>query len=367
MTEIDSTTMPEPLKNLYTTELVTAVATAVRACYSRFDEIAFIEDVFADPWVELELKQRMTRLTESLHRHLSLPYAEALEVLCQAACRFTGFEYMFFPEFVERYGLDDFDRSVDALGRMTPYASSEFAVRPFIKRYPEAMMTQMQAWAGSDDEHQRRLASEGCRPRLPWAMALPDFQRDPAAVLPVLETLKNDDSEYVRRSVANNLNDISKDHPQLVVDIAGHWFGNNENTDRLVRHACRTLLKQGQPDVMLLFGYAPPDRLSIKNLKLTKTVEANGEQVFSFDLVSASGSIGQVRLDFGIGFLRKNGSLSHKVFKLSESTIAETGKSFRKSFSFRPITTRVYYPGQHELVILVNGVELARGDFQLLC
>jgi 3-methyladenine DNA glycosylase AlkC len=84
----------------------------------------------------------------------------------------------------------------------------------------------------------RRLASEGCRPRLPWAMALPQFRKDPSPALPILEKLKNDESDYVRKSVANNLNEISKDHPQLVLDICERWYGQTANTDWLVKHAC---------------------------------------------------------------------------------------------------------------------------------
>ncbi len=358
--------MPEPLKDLYTAELVNAVASEVKSAWPAFDSKGFVDSVFDESWPGEELKQRMAHLTGSLFKFLPLSYAHAVDVLVAAASRFEGFEYMFFPGFVERYGLDDFDTSVSALGSFTRYASAEFAVRPLIKRYPEAMMKQMQQWAESTDEHQRRLASEGCRPRLPWAMALPAFQQDPSPVLPILEALKNDNSEYVRRSVANNLNDIAKDHPDLVVNIAKSWLGNNKHTDRLVRHACRTLLKQGHPQVMPLFGYAEPANIAVSALKLTESVQADGTLSFSFDLSSSDGELGQIRIDYVIGFLRKNGKLSDKVFKLSESTVSNSSKKFAKAFSFKPITTRVYYPGKHKLRIKVNGVELACSEFELL-
>ncbi len=358
--------MAEPLKNLYTPELVTSVAQQIHGVWPNFDSDSFIKAVFDEDWQQRELKQRMAHITECLYQFLPLPYPEATSVLVAAASHFEGFEYMFFPGFVEKYGLQDYDTSVDALGRLTAYASSEFAVRPFIKQYPRSMMEQMLQWALSDNEHQRRLASEGCRPRLPWAMALPDFQKDPGPVLPILETLKHDSSEYVRRSVANNLNDIAKDHPQLVLDIARRWQGISEDTDRLVRHACRSLLKQGYAEVMELFGYSPPDQINLRDFRVDKTVAAGGTVNFSFVLDSSTGVLGQVRVDYAIGFLRQNGSLSDKVFKLSESNTEASSRLYEKSFSFKPITTRRYYPGKHELAIMVNGVEQARAEFELL-
>lgn len=357
--------MPAALKDLYSTGMVATVASEVKAAWPAFDSNAFIDSVFDEKWPTEVLKQRMAHLTESLFRFLPMPYADAIEILVAVARHFEGFEYMFFPGFVESYGLDDFETSVNALAKLTPYASAEFAVRPFIKKYPDAMMAQMKQWALSGNEHHRRLASEGCRPRLPWAMALPAFQEDPAPVLPILQQLRFDDSEYVRRSVANNLNDISKDHPQLVMNITESWSGQSKDTDRLLRHACRTLLKQGHPRVMALFGFAAPAQLNIRNLQLTETVESNGLLAFSFELLSGDGNLGQIRVDYAIGFLRKNGSLSRKVFKLSESTVKKNIKAFSKTFSFKPITTRRYYPGQHELLIIVNGVELVRQGFLL--
>lgn len=358
--------MPEPLKNLYTPELVASVAQRVEAEWSGFDCEAFRDAVFDEAWPQRELKQRMAHITVCLHEYLQLPYGEAINVLVGAASHFEGFEYMFFPAFAEQYGLDHYQTSVDALGSFTAYASSEFAVRPFIKRYPQPMMEQMSDWANSDNEHQRRLASEGCRPRLPWAMALPEFQRDPGPVLPILEALKNDPSDYVRRSVANNLNDISKDHPQLVYEIAERWLGSSKETDRLVRHACRSLLKQGHSKVMQLFGYAPPEQIELKDFQLDKSVKPGGRVNFSFTLSSSAGVLGQVRVDYAIGFLRQNGRLSDKVFKLSESKLDVSSRLYEKSFSFKPITTRRYYPGKHELAILVNGVEQTRARFELL-
>ena len=144
---------------------------------------------------------------------------------------------MLFPDYVECYGLEHFDSSISALETFTKYSSAEFAVRPFIMRYEQKMMSQMRKWSRSKNHHLRRLSSEGCRPRLPWSMALPAFKQDPTAILTIISALLSDGSEYVRRSVANNLNDISKDHPEIVIEITRQNLGQSDATDKLLKHA----------------------------------------------------------------------------------------------------------------------------------
>jgi 3-methyladenine DNA glycosylase AlkC len=223
--------VPEPLKNLYNKSFFNELINVLCQVYPCFPHQRFLKLIFDDDWDEKELKARMRHITLCLHQCLP-DYDQAIPILKAAAAHFQNtFEHMFFPDYVECYGLDDYDISVDALEHFTQFSSSEFAVRPFIIKYPDKMMSQMNRWATHDNEHVRRLASEGCRPRLPWAMQLPLFKLDPAPVMHTLARLKNDESLYVRRSVANNLNDISKDHPEIVVQIAKSWFGNNKHTD----------------------------------------------------------------------------------------------------------------------------------------
>ena len=359
--------MAEPLKHLYTESLIESLADALADHRPDLDRAAFKAAVFAPPWDDLELKERMARITEVLGRFLPADYGAALAVLKPTAERFEGFEHMYFPGFVEANGLDHFEASVEAMEHFTPFASSEFAVRPFVKRYGERMMTVMQDWTRSSNHHVRRLASEGCRPRLPWAMALPAFQRDPAPVLPILEALRRDESEYVRRSVANNLNDISKDHADLVAELAARWLADgDENTPKLVKHACRTLLKQGRSDVMTLFGFTAPEHLRVVDLKVDGSVPMGGEASFGFRLQSTAGAVGKVRIEYGVDFLRKNGSRSRKVFKISEVEVDGTERPVERRHSFRPISTRTYYPGSQGLAILINGREMARADFELV-
>ncbi len=262
----------ELLKNRYSKAFVADLADRIGDVYGDFDRAGFVKAVMSEGWRALELKGRMKRISETLHRFLPPNYGDALAVLKKIAPDEQGFEYLFLPDFVERYGMDSFEPSMKALESFTEFASAEFAVRPFIVRHPDRMMRRMKRWAKSRNEHLRRLASEGCRPRLPWAMALPEFKRDPSPVLEVLDALKTDSSEYVRRSVANNLNDISKDHPNTTLRIARSWKGISSETDRLVKHACRTLLKAGRREAMELFGYAAPRGICVADFDFASSV-----------------------------------------------------------------------------------------------
>ena len=356
--------MPEPLKNLYSAELIKALCQELNGLYQKFDAKFFTDDIFDAQWGEKELKDRMAHISRSLYKQLPGAYPEAVEILKKASLNFNGFEYMFFPGFVELYGQDEFEVSIDALEHFTERASSEFAVRPFIKKYGATMMAQMNAWADSENHHVRRLASEGCRPRLPWAMALPEFKNDPAPVLRILNKLKDDESEFVRRSVANNLNDISKDNPDVVLELARRWLGDTPERDRLVKHACRTLLKQGQPEILTLFGFSNPGHIQVCDFVVQESVKMGGDLPFSFTLQSTR-PLGKLRIEYAIDFMKKNGKPARKIFKISESENAGKEKLLRKSYSFREISTRKYYVGQHGIAVIVNGVEMANGFFEL--
>ncbi|MEO0474244.1 MAG: DNA alkylation repair protein, partial [Bacteroidota bacterium] len=257
------------------------------------------------------------------------------------------------------YGQDDWEASIPALEHFTQYSSSEFAVRPFILKDPDRMLTVIQKWANHPNYHVRRLASEGCRPRLPWAMALPIFKKDPKPLLPILELLKADPEDYVRRSVANNLNDISKDHPDLVLNVAGKWLGQKKETDWIVKHACRTLLKKGVPQAMRLFGFGDPQAVRIQDMRISPATVSIGEKVtFSFTLLHTEGTPAKLRIEYAIDFVKANGSTSRKVFHITENQYP-TGEEirFEKTHSFKERTTRKHYPGRHHFTILINGVE----------
>ena len=357
--------MGEPLKYLYNEKLIASLCHALQSAYCEFDTRQFTTDIFNCEWDKKELKGRMAHISVTLQKYLPQNFIESVNILKSVSSNFDGFQYMFFPGFVELYGLDHYEKSIEALEYFTEFSSSEFAVRPFIQKYPQQMMSQMEIWAKSNNHHVRRLASEGCRPRLPWVMSLPEFKKNPAAVLRVLEILKKDESEYVRKSVANNLNDISKDNHETVIDLSSKWLGVNSNTDRIIKHACRTLLKQGNVRVLSMFGYQTPTHIHISNFKVQKQVSIGGNLKFSVRLKTSRPALGKLRIEYVLGFMKNNGKISGKIFKISESDFRDKEKYIIKRHSFKVISTRKYYLGSHYIAVVVNGKELSRKSFMV--
>ncbi len=360
--------MAEPLKNQYNEEFIAILATKLHKVCRGFSKADFVGHIFNDGWEAKELKQRMRHISISIHHCLGDNYKHNIEVLKQIAPEFnyqwTG---IFFPDYVEQYGLDDYETSMDALEFFTRFSSSEFAIRPFIICYPRQTMQQILKWSKNKNHHVRRLASEGCRPRLPWANSLSDFKRDPSPVLPILENLKQDNSAYVRKSVANNLNDISKDNAEVVIDLVKKWQGKHPHTDWILKHGCRSLLKQGQQDILTLFDLHP---LPLKDVSLCLNSEelSVGETLeffFSATLpVSAAGK--RLRIEYRMDFVNKSGGISQKIFQLSQKELAGSLISFTKRHSFKNLSTRKHYSGKHNLQVIVNGQVVASAPFFLL-
>ena len=359
--------MPEKLKDLFfTTSFVTQLGDAIQRVNPDFDKEEFSSLVFEAQWENRALKEKMRHITRCLHTTLDKEFPQALEILTEVAPSFSGFDSMVFPDYVECYGLDHWDLSLPALAFFTTLCSSEYAVRPFLDQDPQRAMEYLYAWAEDENDHVRRLASEGCRPRLPWGMALPKFKKDPSLILPLLEKLKDDPSEYVRRSVANNLNDISKDHPELVLDLCERWYGHSTNTDWIVKHACRGLLKAGNLRAMQLFGFADPTHIDVQSLVLDRTTMAIGEELqFTFDLRIDELTPTLVRLDYIIDYARPSGKSPRKVFRLRQATLDPGSHTIAKVHCFADHSTRKHHPGQHKISIVVNGVEKAKAAFQL--
>jgi 3-methyladenine DNA glycosylase AlkC len=365
--------MAEPLKAMYNEEFLRGFGGKIKAVYGLFDLEGFVQSAMKAPWEELELKGRMRRITETLGSFLPPGYEDALDILYAIDEQCVGFPYLIFPDFVEVYGQaeEHWELSMAALERFTRGSSAEFAVRPFLLRDPQRMMVQMLRWSGHSSEHVRRLASEGSRPRLPWGQALPMFKRDPAPVLPVLERLKADSSLYVRKSVANNLNDIAKDHPDVVIGIARRWKGENEYTDWIVRHACRSLIRKAVPEIMALFGYAAEaeDTPLIADASLSADppiVQIGGSCELRYSLDIAQGGPVRIRIEYGIDFVKAGGKTSRKLFLLSDKTVPG-GSTLKATRTHRwgDLTTRRHYPGEHRITLLVNGREAASAMLQL--
>ncbi len=358
--------MPDRLKDVFfTRDSMAAFAGIIQRYFSEFNQTLFMKWVFDDTFAGLELKARMSHTTRCLRRALPDKYTDALEVLVQAAPHVKGFEAMCLPDTIEQFGMNDWDRSLKALGKIGRHITGEFALRPFLNKDPDRVIPYLYSWAKDKSPILRRLASEGTRPRLPWAAALPSFKKNPTPILPILEILKDDESEDVRRSVANHLNDISKDNPDIALEVCGQWYGKAEHTDKIVKHACRTLLKAGDKKALSIFGYGDPDQIKVHNMRLdAATFSIGSELSFAFDMFLKKSS--KVRLEYAITYAKAKGKRTRKVFKVAEGVYPAGARSFKRKHSFADMSTRKHYAGAHTLSILANGEEKANSCFEVL-
>lgn len=358
----------EPLKNMFSSDFISELSLHIGDAYSSFDSDAFRALVFDSDWDTRELKERMRHITCCLRDTLPTQFEEAVHILMRVSDSVKSndiqFPYIVLPDFVEQYGQDDWETSMTALEVVTQSSSSEFAVRPFLVSDRDRTLERMMSWASHPNVHVRRLASEGSRPRLPWGMALQEFKRDPDYTLPILELLKADPELYVRRSVANHLNDISKDHEAVAVDVATRWFGVSKETDWVVKHAMRGLLKKGTTSALRLFGFSYPDSVSLLNLQLSSSTCFIGDRIDLLGSLQHNAPL-KTRLEFAVDYVKQNGSVSRKVFMISEKHMAQGKSEFKKVVDFSDKTTRKHYPGNHDICILVNGVEMGKVSLHL--
>ena len=364
--------MAEPLKYMYNAAFFEQLCPFLRDTIPGFPCRQFIYKVFDNQWPDLELKQRVRHISKCLHEFLPADFPKAAAILRQlsnalleSGTKVQGFACMFIPDYIEVYGTQHARESLDALEDITRLVSAEFAIRPFIIDHQTLTMKKMLDWSKHADENVRRLSSEGCRPRLPWAMGLPLFKMNPQPLLPILENLKADPSPYVRRSVANNLNDIAKDHPQLVLKIADEWRGGSDATDQIIKHACRTLLKKGDTEALRLHGFQPANKARVDALMLSKKKIKLGEELqFSFDVKNLEKTPRNFRLEYAIAYVTSTGKTSTRIFKISERTLPpQAALHVRRKQSFRDLTTRKHFKGQHQLYIIANGKKLSEAEF----
>lgn len=367
--------MAEPLKNIYNDVFFAELKISLQTAIKNFNYQSFLAQVKNKEWHLLELKQRMRCLSTALHSHLSGNYKTQLAQLVKltqalpanSKLQYSSLAYMYIPDFLAQYGLNDFDLSLKAMEKINLVTSCEFAIRPYLLVNEKKVMKQMLAWSKHPHENIRRFASEGCRPALPWGASIPSLKRDPSAILPILENLKNDASVYVQKSVANNLNDISKDHPELVIEIAKKWQGSSIVTDWIIKHGCRSLLKSGHTDVLELFGNATNVKCALSHFKLSKEKIQIGEDFsFEFKLNLIEKKDAKLRLEYAVYYRKANGGLSKKVFKINERLYPHSKSLlFNKKHSFKNLTTRKHYAGGHVISIIVNGKECAKKEFVL--
>ncbi|WP_375748942.1 DNA alkylation repair protein [Vibrio sp. HN007] len=374
--------MPEPFKNLLGPALVNGIAKNLIRVHPHFDSDGFVQAIIPK-LDDLELKQRSDLICEQLSVFLPKEFPEAGDILLKSLGTsltgesmesktdengIAGWAIMPVADFVARNGQEHFELSMTLLKEMTRRFSSEFAIRPFLDTQTEATLEVVHHWAVDEDQHVRRLASEGTRPRLPWGMRLGKFVKDPSQIIPVLEKLKDDESEYVRRSVANNLNDISKDHPDLVAEVVEEWLVDaSENRKKLVRHACRTLIKSGHPATLSILGFKNP-KLASCTLNSSSNQLIYGGSVDLNALIESDSDVAQpLMIDYVVHHQKANGTTSPKVFKWKSVDLLPGKKlAIKKKHSIKPVTTRVYYPGLHKVELQINGEVVAETGFELI-
>ncbi|MCK8778913.1 DNA alkylation repair protein [Rhizobium sp. NTR19] len=317
----------------------------------------------------MSIMQRLRQVAVTFHATLPGGFATNLEILRALAPRINhNFASIVLPEYVALYGQDHFDLSMDALAFFTRFGSSEFAVRHFLLKDLSRSLKVMERWSTDENEHVRRLASEGCRPRLPWSFQLKELLADPSPVAPILENLKSDPSLYVRKSVANHLNDITKDHPDWVFDKIAHWDREDARTAWIMRQALRTLVKKGDPRALHVLGAGDKAEVTVEAFTVTpSSMQLGGSVKITARLVSTASNPQKLVIDYAVHYVKKAGGTSKKVFKWKELELAP-GAAVELSISraIRDFTTRVHYPGRHAVELIINGEVLAEGAFELL-
>lgn len=368
--------MAEPLKNRFGVETPSTIARMISQVFPAFEQDAFVKNAL-DGYATLDLMPRAWKIARTLRNNLPINCPEAIEILLaslgpkldktegQGTSPFLYLPHVFF---VAEYGLDHFEVSMRAQYELTQRFTAEYSVRAFLERHTEATLARLKVWATDPSPHVRRLVSEGTRPRLPWAARLRKFQQNPQPVLALLELLKDDAELYVRRSVANNLNDIGKDHPALLVATARRWMHNaSDERHWLVSHALRSAVKRAEPGALAVMGFGEEAKVSLGKRRITpQRAKIEGSVEIAFNLTNKGSRRQRVLVDFRIHFVKANGKSSPKVFKLTTIALAPRETvSMKKSVSLAEMTTRKHFAGTHEVDVVLNGRIKALGTFQL--
>lgn len=366
--------MGEPLKNHFGPSVVRRLGDEIAAVYRPFDRRAFERDALQG-FEALELLDRGRHLGRVLQRHLPGNFLAAVDVLLATlpaekapAGGMASFYYLPHTEFVRQFGVPHVEVALRALHQLTQVFSGEFAIRPLIEAHPGIVLDRLRAWTRDENEHVRRLVSEGTRSRLPWAPRLRAFATDPTPVIDLLERLRDDPSLYVRRSVANNLNDIGKDHPARLVALADAWMpGASAERKWVIQHALRSAVKKGDAAALRVLGFGAKASLRITRRTIAPTrPRSGGKVVVTLTLENPTRRPQRVVVDLVVHFVKANGDARPKVFKLANVALsAKEQVTLRKTISLADLTTRRHYPGEHRVALQINGTVQPLGSFTL--
>jgi len=362
---------PKAFKLWINQALLQRMAESLAEVSNTFDSKQFL--ALASSLDALEMKPRVLLIRDQLRKQLPEDFKVATQILLKSlqSDRLKGFDLWPYTEFIQTYGLQDLELSLRALEELTQRFTSEFAVRPFIRSHTSDTLKFLEKCTSHTNVHIRRWASEGSRPRLPWGEKLHLLIEKPKLTLAILERLKHDPELYVRKSVANHLNDIAKDHPDLVVGLLKKWQSSagkhSESIDWIIHRSLRTLIKNGHPGALELIGASQKIKIAIRGLQLNKkNLKMNDRLEFKFDLHSQATKEQKIVVDYIVHFVKGNKKTAPKVFKLKTFSIKSKEKiSIIKRHHFKEITTRVYYSGVHQIEIQVNGKIFAKSNFIL--
>ena len=358
----------EPLKEMFNETYFNTLTEVVKSEYALLNKKKFIDDLLCN-LKDKELNERMSHTSLTLGFHLPRDFKASIRILDKVVSKMkTGYTSMVFPDFVSKFGMEHMDFSLEALKRYTVFGSSEFAIRVFLKKDFDKTITAMNTWAEDPNLHVRRLSSEGSRPRLPWSFKLDQVISNPHLTKQILVKLKSDPELYVRKSVANHLNDISKDHPEYMIALVKTWDQSNADTAWIIKHASRTLIKQGHPKALKLFDAHSQAKVNLHYFTVSPSKLKLGEKIsIHLGFKSTSRSPQKLIIDYIVHYVKKQGGSSPKVFKWTELTLLP-GQEIEliKNQKIIDFTTRVHHPGIHKIEIQINGRKLAESDFNLL-
>ena len=348
----------------------------IRAVHADFPHDEFLRDALAG-FAPLSLTGRGFHIAAALRKHLPAGYPQAVDVLLASASQphehrasggMAAFLYMPHLFFVAQHGLNHFEDSMRAQHALTQRFTAEYSIRAFLEKHPDATLARLREWTNDASPDVRRLVSEGTRPRLPWAPRLRAFQKDPRPVLELLELLKDDSELYVRRSVANNLNDIGKDHPMLLTAVAKRWLrGAGEERRWIVNHALRSAVKRADAGALGALGYGSKAEVSLRDKRIAPLrPKIGGSVTVSFTLINKQARPQRVMVDLVVHFVKARGT-GAKTFKMKVLTLAPRARVVvTKKIGLQQLTTRKHYAGIHKVEALLNGRRTALGSFTLL-
>jgi 3-methyladenine DNA glycosylase AlkC len=365
-----------PLKDSFGPDVAVRIAGMLADVHPTFPTDAFLRDAL-DGYDDLELTPRARQIATAMGAHLPQDFEEAAAIVVASlgppidGDELTGvgmepFVYLPHVFWVAERGLDQWETSMAAQYQLTQRFSCEYSIRAFIDREPARTLARLREWAGDPNPHVRRLVSEGTRPRLPWAPRLQRFVDDPAPVIELLELLKDDPTTLVRRSVANNLNDIGKDHPDLLVEVCQRWSADaSPERWRLIRHALRSAVKRADPGALELLGFGAAGAAAVSDVKISPVRPAIGATVEVRCVIANTGKqTAAFNVDLRVHFVKANGSAFPKVFKMKVvELVPGASVELTKSISLAQHSTRTHYPGKHALELVVNGVTEPIGSF----